>query len=210
MKQPEFHRRYQACPEDEKFELVGGTVYMASPLRQAHSDYDDEVGFALGLYRRATLGVQVTHNATTILGEESEPQPDLALRVLPEYAGQSRDTEDDYIEGPPELLVKIAYSTRAIDMNQKRRDYRRAGIVEYLVLCIEEQELHWFHFPSKQRIRPNRQGISCSRIFPGLWLDARALLAKDSARVEEVVRQGLASDEYTAFVARLERARRRS
>src|SRR5262249_5049943 len=29
--QPEFHRRYQAYPEDVKFELIGGVVHMASP-----------------------------------------------------------------------------------------------------------------------------------------------------------------------------------
>src|SRR5207244_819999 len=40
MKQPEFHRRYEACPEDEKWELIGGIVYMSSPLRYPHGHYD--------------------------------------------------------------------------------------------------------------------------------------------------------------------------
>ena len=34
--QAEFHRRYEAYPEDVKFELVGGIVYMTSPLRRPH------------------------------------------------------------------------------------------------------------------------------------------------------------------------------
>ena len=33
MKQPEFHRRYEQYPDDVKFELIGGIVYMASPAR---------------------------------------------------------------------------------------------------------------------------------------------------------------------------------
>jgi Uma2 family endonuclease len=86
---------------------------MASPLRIPHSDYTEELAFGLGLYRRATPGVQVLHNATTILGEESEPQPDLEMRILPEYGGRSRSSADEYVEGPPELLVEVAHNNRA-------------------------------------------------------------------------------------------------
>jgi Uma2 family endonuclease len=99
LSQPEFHRRYLQYPEDVKFELIGGIVYMASPLSRFHSDYDGEVGFLLELYRRATPGTHALHNATTILGEKDEPQPDLGLRILPEYGGQSRN-EDKYVGGP--------------------------------------------------------------------------------------------------------------
>jgi Uma2 family endonuclease len=209
MKQPEFHRRYEACPAKERWELIGGIVYMTSPLSLTHSDYDDEVGYVLGTYRRATPGTQVTHNATAILGEESEPQPDLGLRILPEYGGQSRTTLHDYVEGAPELLVEVAHSSRALAMHDKRDDYQRAGVLEYLVICWEEQEVHWFHFPSDGMIRPDRQGISRSRVFPGLWVDVAALLNLDSARLMEVLQEGLASRAHATFVKRLQTERRK-
>lgn len=210
MKQSEFHRRYEACPEDERWELIGGIVYKTSPLRLTHSDYDGEIGYILETYRRATPGTQVTHNATTVLGEESEPQPDLGLRILPEYGGQSRTTPDDYLQGAPELLVEVAHSRRAIAMHDKRNDYQRTGVLEYLVVCIEEQQVHWFHFPSGDMLRANRQGISRSQVFPGLWLDIAALLRRDSARLMEVLQQGLASRAHTAFAKRLQTAHRRN
>jgi Uma2 family endonuclease len=210
LKQAEFHRRYTLCGDDEKFELVGGTVFMASPLRIPHSDYTDEIAFILGLYRRATPGVQVLHNATTILGEESEPQPDLGLRVLPGYGGQSGNSPDDYVQGPPELLIEIAHSNRALAMYGKRDDYRGAGVAEYLVVCVEEKEVHWFDFARGGTIRPDRRGVSRSQVFPGLWLDSAALLRLDSRRLREVVEQGLASRPHAAFVRRLEAARKRS
>jgi Uma2 family endonuclease len=210
MKQPEFHRRYEAYPEDVKFELVGGIVYMASPLRRAHGLYHPFFSAVLWLYHTATPGVEVLDNATTILGEESEPQPDLELRILSQYGGQSRETEDDYVEGPPELMAEIAYSTRAIDLHHKRDDYQRTGVLEYVVLCVEEQELYWWHFPSGRMIKPNRQGISRSRVFPGLWIDGRALLARDTKRLIAAVEQGLASRAHAAFVKRLEAARRKA
>jgi Uma2 family endonuclease len=207
MRQPEFHRLYEQCPDDVKIELVGGIVYMASPLRLPHSGYDDELGFAFGLYRRHTRGVEVLHGATAILGEESEPQPDLGLRILPEYGGQSRTNAKLYVVGPPELLAEIAHSTRALDMHQKRLDYRAAGVAEYIVLCVEEQELHWFDFRARRTIRPNGDGIYRSRVFPGLWIDGAALLARDSERVEKVLREGLASKEHKTFVLRLKEAK---
>jgi Uma2 family endonuclease len=204
--QQEFHRRYEVYPDEKRFELIGGIVYMVSPLRLVHSDYDEELGFVLGLYRRATPGVQVLHNASAILGEESEPQPDLGLRVLPKFGGQSRDTEDGYIEGAPEWLAEIAYSTRAIDMHQKKLDYQKAGLCEYLVVCLEEQELHWFNFKNNRPIRTDARDVYRSRIFPGLWIDGPALLARASERVAQVLQQGLASPEHSRFVKRLQAA----
>jgi Uma2 family endonuclease len=209
MKQPEFHRRYEAYPDDVKIELIGGTVYVASPLGIPHGEHDSDLNGVFWLYKNATPGIQLLHNTTTILGEESEPQPDLALRIRPEFGGRSRETGKIYVKGPPELLAEIAHSTRDIDLYRKKEDYRQAGVVEYLVLCVEERELHWFHFPSGRPIKPNRQGISRSRVFPGLWIDAQALLALNSARLVEVIQQGLASKEHVRFVKRLQAAHRR-
>ena len=79
MKQPEFHRRYEQYPDDTKFELIGGIVYMASPARWLHGLYWNDLNTLLGLYSYDTPGVEAGTDATAILGEESEPQPDLAL-----------------------------------------------------------------------------------------------------------------------------------
>jgi Uma2 family endonuclease len=210
MKQPEFHRLYGECPNDVKFELIGGIVYMAAArLRRSHSAYDGELGFLLERYRRTTPGTEVLHNATTILGDESEPQPDLGMRILPEYGGQSTNTDDDYVDGAPELLVEVSITTQRMDLRLKRADYEREGVCEYLVLDGERREIHWFNFREGGSILPNRQGVYRSRVFPGLWIDGPALLAQDSARLEKSGMAGLASREHAAFVKRLEATRRR-
>src|SRR5262245_16645889 len=103
MTQPEFHRRYEAHPDKTKFELIGGTVYMASPMRGPHGLYTAELNFVIGHYKAATLGVEVAAGITAILGEKSEPQPDLLLRILTEYGGQSDYDEEQYLTGAPEL-----------------------------------------------------------------------------------------------------------
>jgi Uma2 family endonuclease len=207
--QAEFHRRYAAYPEDVKFELIGGTVYMASPLRRRHGRSQPILSGVLWLYASATPGIELLDNTTTLLSGTSEPQPDLELRILSEFGGQSQETADDYVAGPPELMAEIALSSRDIDLGAKRADYERAGVIEYLVVCLAEQELHWFHFPSGKPIKPDRQGIHRSRIFPGLWIDGPALLVGASKQLTKVLRAGLASPGHARFVKRLQTAQRK-
>src|SRR5262249_4364396 len=170
-------RRYAATPEDVKAELIRGVVHMPSPLRRPHGLHHLALGALLWHYQAATPGVEGLDNTTTILDEDKEPQPDLSLRILPEWGGQSQTNKDDYVVGAPELVAEVAHSSRDIDMHEKRDDYREAGVVEYLVFCIEEGEVHWFHFASGRPIKANRQGTYRSRVFPGLWIDGPALAA---------------------------------
>src|SRR5262249_51095845 len=209
MTQPEFHRRYEQYPEDIKFELVGGTVYMTSPLRRRHGRYHPELSGVFWLYKNATPGVEVLDNTTMILGEESEPQPDLALRILSEYGGRSRTNKKGYIGGAAELMAEKAHSKRSNAVHQKRSDHQRAGVLEYVVVCLEEYEIHWFDFRAGGELKADAAGIFRSQAFPGLWLDGQALLAGNSRRLIEVVQQGLSSPEHAAFVKRLAATRRR-
>jgi Uma2 family endonuclease len=131
----EFHRIYQRTPEGFKAELIGGIVYVASPLKIPHGTSHPYLTAAFFLYAGKTPGVEVGDNTTILLGEEGEPQPDLYLRILPEYGGQSKTTiddqngEDEFVDGAPELIAEIAHSSAAIDLHSKREDYRRYGSV---------------------------------------------------------------------------------
>jgi Uma2 family endonuclease len=215
MTQAEFHRIYKQMPEDFKAELVGGIVYVASPLKRRHGNSHLWLGTLFGFYECRTLGVEGGDNTTILLGEEGEPQPDLYLRILPAYGGQSRNSRDDYVVGAPELLAEVANSSRSIDLNQKRDDYALYGVLEYLVLCVRERRLRWFDLRSDQELMADSDGIFRIRTFPGLWIHAAALLAKDGALLLATLEQGLATPEHAAFVRRLSgahaaRARKRT
>src|SRR4051812_21002879 len=83
-----FHERYSKMPPGVKAELIGGVVYiMASPLRIRHARNDARMIAWLGYYSASTPGTDVQSNATTILGDRGEVQPDSALLILPEYGG---------------------------------------------------------------------------------------------------------------------------
>jgi Uma2 family endonuclease len=205
--QPEFHRRYEAYPEDVKYELIGGKVYMASPMRGPHGSFTSKLNLVLALYENGTPGVEASEGITAILGEKSEPQPDLLLRIQQECGGQSSFDEEQYLRGAPELVAEVAHSTVALDMHGKRDDYLAAGVQEYVVLCVAEGEIHWHHFPSKRKLKPDREGLYKSRVFPGLWLDGPALLERDSSRLIAAVQRGLDSPQHAEFV-RMLRVRR--
>ena len=209
MSQAEFHRRYEQYPESIKFELINGTVYMASPQRIPHSTYEIQLSTLLGLYWLSTPGVQPAHNQTVILGPRSEPQPDLLLRVLPELGGNTR-TEDEYVYGGPELIIEIAHSTVAIDLHQKKDDYERCGVAEYVVVCLEERQVCWFDLAGGRTRKIPPDGILRSKRFPGLWIDTQALFRGDSKHMVQVLHDGLASSEHGRFVRRLAKAAERT
>src|SRR4051794_28853215 len=108
-----FHARYEAMPPETRAELIGGVVHMPSPLKESHGEHDSRITYWLMHYRRSTPGLKAPSNASVLLDDRGEPQPDILLRILPEYGGQSRD-EDGYIGGAPELIVEVALSSRTI------------------------------------------------------------------------------------------------
>ena len=141
----EFERRYQVLPEVKKAELVEGVVYMASPVRARQ--HGRPHGFIMGwlmVYAAATPNSMVLDNTTVRLDLDNEPQPDALLRLDEGVGGQSRISEDDYIEGAPELIVEIAASTASYDLHDKLRAYRRNGVREYLVWVVLEEEFRWY------------------------------------------------------------------
>ncbi|HEX5273105.1 MAG TPA: Uma2 family endonuclease [Gemmataceae bacterium] len=210
MTQPEFHRLYEQAPEGFCAELIGGIVYVSSPLKRRHGTSHPALTTVFFAYQGHTPGVECGDNTTVQLGEESEPQPDLYLRVLAENGGQSRTTEDDYIAGPPELVAEIAQSSRAIDLHAKLLDYARYGVREYLVVCLREQQLRWFDLPADKELRLDPDGICRVRAFPGLWVHAKGLFAKDYARLMATLQEGLATPGHAAFITRLAAAGRPS
>lgn len=200
----EFERRYQAMPHHQKVELIEGVVRMASPLRmKSHGEPHAYIITWLGIYKAATPGVGLADNATVRLDLDNEPQPDALLRI--ENGGQSRITEDDYVEGAPELIVEIAASTASIDLHDKLKAYRRNQVQEYIVWRVYDQELDWFRLREGEYIKlsPNEQGIICSEVFPGLYLAKAALLSGDLTTVISTLQHGLETASHQEFVTKL-------
>ena len=201
----EFERRYEAMPEVKKAELIDGVVYMGSPVRaRKHGGPHVDVITWLGSYRAATPGVFVFDNTTDRLDDDNEPQPDVLMMIDPAKGGQARISDDDYVEGAPELVVEVAASSVSYDLNVKLDAYRRNGVREYLTWRVRDRAIDWrvLRGASYEPLATDERGLLRSEVFPGLWLDVDAMLRGDLATVLEVLRQGFASPEHEAFVGR--------
>jgi Uma2 family endonuclease len=202
--QPTFHARYLAMPPGTRAELIGGVVYMPSPVSWEHGDAHVPTIVWLSYYAEQTPGMQVLDNATAILGWRSEPQPDGMLRIRPEYGGQTWN-EQNLVCGAPELVVEVAKATRYVDLGPKLADYEQAGVREYVVRALDPDEVIWFKQDggSLVRVPPAADGLYRSAFLPGLWLDPEALMRGDTRRLRQVLDQGAATPEHAAFVAEL-------
>ena len=102
------------------------------------------------------------------------------------------------------MAVEIVGSSKAYDLHQKKGAYRRNGICEYLAWITGEQRIVWWELREGeyQEMAPDAQGVLKSRVFPGLWLDTKALLKGDMKTVLATLRRGLQSAEHAAFLSR--------
>jgi Uma2 family endonuclease len=202
--QEQFHRLYEQMPTNYRAELIGGVVHEPSPVSYGHSKNHVLMTKILGAYEDETPGVELLDNATVILGDKDELQPDLLLRVRPQFGGLSEDRGDGYISGPPELVIEIAFTSRAIDLGSKHKRYAKGGVAEYLVVCLEPKQIRWFDLANNTEFAADGGDVIKSRIFPGLWLNPISILQDgDSKSAIKLLKQGLKSDEHKKFVARM-------
>jgi Uma2 family endonuclease len=202
----EFERRYNVMLNLRKAELIEGIVYMPAALR--FKSHGQPHGWMIGwlvTYEATTPGVAVGDAPTVRLDIDNEPQPDVVLLINAEAGGQARLSEDDYIEGAPELVVEIAASSVAIDLHAKKQAYRRNGVKEYIVWQVLDQKVSWFYLEQGEYLDlpVDADGIIRSLVFPGLWLAVSELLAGNMQGVLAVLQEGVQSPEHAAFVQKL-------
>ncbi len=151
----EFERRYDAMPHLKKAELIEGEVYMPSPVRHAqHGHPHAQLIWWLGSYETDTPGVGAAANCSVRLDVDNEPQPDGLLIILPERGGNARISEDDFIEGAPELVAEVASSSVSYDLGKKLNVYRRSGSARVCRLASAR--------PTGRLVRESRRAIRAS------------------------------------------------
>ena len=205
----EFLARWEAQPEIKFAELIGGLVFMPTRLIGfEHGDINAALCFWAGTYTASIPGVRGSSNATVLMLDDVA-QPDMHLRVLAEYGGQTT-VAGQLLQGAPELVAEVCDSGAAYDLHQRFDLYDKAGVREYVAVLIHEREVRWHrrHAERLRRLDVPADGIYRSTTFPGLWLDPSAFLNSDLKRVFDLVRQGLATTEHAEFVARLAAAGR--
>ncbi len=200
----EFERRYAAMPPEIKAELIEGVVHVASPVSNDHGAAHFRATTWLGVYQSFTPLVASSLDGTLRLDSRNEPQPDIHMRILPEYGGRATVDADDYVAGAPELICEVARSSVSRDLHDKLEAYRRNQVREYLVwrTVDDRSGSDWFELRESRfvRLEPDADGLYKSEVFPGLWLDEAALIRGDIAALIRAVQAGVSTPAHAAFV----------
>src|SRR5262249_3506975 len=157
-------------------------VYMPSPVRlRRHGWPHFRLITWLGIYEASTPGLIGADNTTARLDLDNAEQPDALLLIDPNCGGQVRISADDYVHSAPELVAEVAVRRASYDLHPKLQVYRRNGVRECLVWRVLDQQFDWYVLRAGQfqPLAARADGVLCSEVFPGLWLDAAALLRGD-------------------------------
>ncbi len=128
-------------PPGRRVELIDGIIYDMTPQNSLHA-----TGYRLGQESLRTVfpaesGYEIRGQLPLALGEDSEPEPDLAVVV-----GGIRDFRD----GHPTtalLIVEIADSSLLHDRKQKIPLYARCGVPEAWLLNLPRKALEVYRNP---------------------------------------------------------------
>ncbi len=136
-------------PED-KVELINGEVIKISPIGSKHPAYID----LLDELFKDLLGkkVQVRVQSSVSLSNYSEPEPDLMIlkRRADFYYNRIPTSKDVY------LIIEVSDSTLEKDRQIKAPLYAKAGIEEYWILNIQEEQLECFTKPKKDKYQKEK------------------------------------------------------
>jgi hypothetical protein len=208
----EFERRYHAMPDVTKAELIEGIVYLPSPVRnRRHGRPHVFLTTWIGTYFARTPGLDdVSDNATVRIDGDNEPQPDLLLLLPKRLGGLAENDADNYVNGPPTMVCEIAASSVSLDVHAKLNVYRRNGVREYLVWRTEDRAVDWLALRDGQYepLPTDPAGVIKSEQFPGLWLDAAALLREDLPALLATHDRRLSGPDHAGFAQRHARRKR--
>ena len=130
---------------DARLELIDGELFEMAPIGCFHAG---TVGILTRLLARAIADTAIIHVQNPILlGDGSEPQPDLLLL---------RPHPDDYLSEHPQakdvlLLIEVSDSTVAFDRKIKVPLYARHGIPEvWLVVGPQHQHIEVYRDPQPE------------------------------------------------------------
>ncbi len=202
----EFHRRYAGMPYVKNANLVNGVVYM-SPVHTQHGGAQFDIIAWLGVYCFGLRGVHGLDNTSWRIDGHNEVQPDALLFLDAAHGGAVTNTAG-LLRDTPELAVEVAVTSSRLDAGEKRDLYERTGVQEYILWRVRDDRIAWWELVDGvyHLLPADDAGVIRSRVFPGLWLDAPAMIADQRDRVKIVLDAGLASQEYQAFAAKLRQA----
>lgn len=163
---------------ERSVELLEGQIIEMPPEGPLHRKINDSIAEYLRDKFRNHAKIYEAHPVTL---PNSEPEPDIAVVKLPVSLYDSRHPFAEEIY----LLIEISDRTLEKDLKQKQIAYALAGILEYWVVDLNNQQLIVFQQPSGDSYQIKQilnQGMISLVAFAEIKLSVEKLLSKKSNR----------------------------
>ena len=141
----DFHRMGEVgiLSEDDRLELIDGEIFDMPPIGSQHGGRVKHLNRLLSKAVGESAIVSVQN--PIILGDHSEPEPDLALlRPRPDFYTNSHPRAPDVL-----LLIEVADSTLQTDRDIKVPLYARHDIPEVWIVDIRNRQILRFAHPKQ-------------------------------------------------------------
>ena len=158
----EYHQMAMAglLDETDRVELIEGELIDMAPIGSKHAFRVDSISRALQRVAGKLFLVRVQN--PVLLGERSEPQPDIAVVKDKNYAESHPGAEDVL------LIVEVSDTTLAYDRDVKLSLYARHGIPEVWLLDVNAGEMTVYREPAEGQYRLIRKPMAAEAVSPVL------------------------------------------
>jgi Uma2 family endonuclease len=135
----------------QRAELIEGEIMVLSPQKWAHASCVDRVGEALRLALGA--GHWVRTQLLLNLNVHSDPEPDVSV---------VKGGREDYSDHPTSALltVEVSDTTLDFDRNEKASLYALAGIADYWIENLVDEQVEMHRQPGPDASRPHKHGYA--------------------------------------------------
>ena len=171
----QYHRMAEAgiLHEEDRVELIEGEIIDLTPIGSRHAACVDYLNQLLlpALIGEAIVRIQ----QPIVLGESSEPEPDIALvRHRGDFYGSAHPGAPDVL-----LIIEVADTSLRYDREVKIPLYARHAVAEVWLVDLEARALRVFRGPTAQGYVEGSEVRDPSAVraldAPGLNLDLSAL-----------------------------------
>ncbi|HEX8264932.1 MAG TPA: Uma2 family endonuclease [Pyrinomonadaceae bacterium] len=165
--------------ENDNIELLNGAIVEKMPKGTKHANFNDII--ANLFFQKLGQKVWVRNQNPIWLDDFSEPEPDIVLVEPPfsKYFGKHPMPADIF------LILEISDSTLSYDRTAKSAAYARAGIVQYLLLNVQERTLEDYREPSPDSYQ-SKQTLRDEQTFNLVAFPDVILQAKDFLPIEKI------------------------
>ena len=127
---------------DKRVERIEGVIVEMPPMSRPHRT--TVILVTQALQKAFSKGYFIAAQVSLEIGEFHDPEPDIAV-----FSGDIRDYSDAPLDSAL-LVVEVSITTLGYDRNHKAAIYALAGIEEYWIINVEQQQVEVYRAPKPQ------------------------------------------------------------